>query len=132
MESVLKHNFESTAQEGNENILFDNQLNVEIEQSGCDHIRQVFKFWIEKPGEGEPNWYFLAAEQFAYLSNISKETKILGIWADVIESNASQFKLSKPVEVDSGFFVKIDKIVEDKKVILVVELSQNLYPSNKN
>ena len=132
MESVIEHSFNSTTQEGNENILFDNDLKVEIEQSGCEYIKQVFKFWIDRPGEGEPNWYFLAAEQFAYLSNISDETKMLGMWAEVIESNASQFKLSKPVEVDSGFFVKIDKIAEDKKVILVVELSQNLYPSNIN
>ena len=111
---------------------FDNELKVEIDQSGCNHIKQVFKFWIDRPGEGEPNWYFLAAEQFAYLSNISNETKMLGMWAEVIETNASQFKLGMPVEVDQGFFVKIDKINEDQKVILFVELSQNLYPSNSN
>ena len=132
MASVTQHSFQAKDQEGSEQMEFDNELKVEIDQSGCNHIKQVFKFWIDRPGEGEPNWYFLAAEQFAYLSNISNETKMLGMWAEVIETNASQFKLGMPVEVDQGFFVKIDKINEDQKVILFVELSQNLYPSNSN
>lgn len=131
IENVVQHNFQATDQQSTEIIEFENELKVEIDQSGCNHIQQTYKFWIDRPGEGDPNWFFLAAEQFSYLSKVSSQTAMLGNWTDVIEANASQFKLSKPVEVESNFFVKIDKINEGKKVILIVELSQNLYAGNQ-
>jgi len=127
--SVLEHSFEAKDQASTEQATFENGMHLQLQQSGCDDIKQVFQFTIERPGEGEPNWFLLVADQFIYLSSVSENTVSLGQWASVISSNASLFKFGLPIEVDKGFFVKIDKIDSGKNAILLVELSENLYPS---
>lgn len=126
--SVVEHNFESKTQESIEQATFDTGLQLQLKQSGCNDIRQEFQFTIERPGEGQPNWFLLVADQFIYLSGLSDQTTSLGMWASVISSNASLFKFGLPIEVEKGFFVKIDKIDSGKNAILLVELSENLYP----
>ena len=128
--TVVDHNFIADGQSATESAVFENGLQLELEQSGCNDIKQVFQFTIDRPGEGEPNWFLIVAEQFNYLSSLSEQTMSLGMWASVISSNASLFKLGLPIEVEKGFFVKIDKIDSGKNAILIVELSENLYPSS--
>ena len=129
--AVTAHNFEAKEQESAEQVTFENGLQLQLQQSGCNDIKQEFQFTIDRPGEGEPNWFLLVSEQFLYLSSLSGNTESLGMWASVISSNASLFKLGLPVEVEKGFFVKIDKIESGKNTILIVELSENLYPSTQ-
>jgi len=123
--AVTDHSFQSEGQNATEVATFENGLQLELEQSGCDAIKQVFQFTIERPGEGEPNWFLIVADQFNYLSSLSEQTMSLGMWASVISSNASLFRLGQPIEVEKGFFVKIDKIDSGKNAILHVELSED-------
>ena len=129
--SVVEHSFEAKAQESTEQTTFESGMQLQLKQSGCNDIKQEFQFTIERPGEGEPNWFLLVADQFIYLSSLSEQTVSMGMWASVISSNASLFKLGLPIEVEKGFFVKIDKIDSGKNAILLVELSENLYPSTQ-
>jgi len=129
--AVLDHSFEAKDQVSTEQATFENGMHLQLQQSGCNDIKQVFQFTIERPGEGEPNWFLLVADQFLYLSGISDQTVSLGMWASVISSNASLFKFGLPIEVEKGFFVKIDKIDSGKNAILLVELSENPYPKTE-
>lgn len=127
---VIKRSFTGNGQTAIEEASFKNGMSVEIQQSGCDDILQVFQFRVERPSEGEPNWFLVAGEQFNYIGNLSEKLEPLLMWGTVINQNAGGFKYGLPLEVDQGFFIKIDKIESGKNAILTVELSENLYPSN--
>ena len=129
MSFIQNHNFQLNGQNATESAIFSNGLVLELSQTGCDHIQQTFQFTTEKPGEGDPNWFFLTAQQFEYIGRLSPKFIPLVSWAEMININASQFKLSEPLEIENGFFVKIDKIDSGKNVILTAELSQGLYKS---
>ena len=122
-------NFSGSGQIANEEVVFDNGLKVVVEQSGCNNIRQVFHFTVERPGEGEPNWFLLTGDQFNFIGNLSSKLEPMLMWASVINSNAGSFNIGEPLEVEKGFFIKIDKIDSGKDVILSAELSENLYES---
>ncbi len=131
IKSVTGHSFEAKGQESTEVATFENGMQLQLKQSGCNDIKQEFQFTIERPSEGQPNWFLLVSEQFIYLSSLSEQTVSMGMWASVISSNASLFKFGLPIEVEKGFFVKIDKIDSGNNAILLVELSENLYPSTQ-
>ena len=121
--------FTGSGQVANEDVAFESGLRVSVEQSGCNDIRQVFNFTTERPGEGEPNWFLLTGEQFNFIGNLSPKLEPMLMWASVINGNAGSFRLGEPLEVERGFFIKIDKIDSGRDVILSAELSENLYPS---
>ena len=126
---VSNLNFSGSGQIANEEAVFSNGLKVTVEQSGCNNIRQVFHFTVEKPGDGEPNWFLLTGEQFEFIGNLSSKLEPMLMWASVINGNAGRFRLGEPLEVDRGFFIKIDKVISGSEVILSAELSENLYES---
>lgn len=130
MTFIKSHTFQSEGQNTSESALFQNDLALELSQSGCDHVKQVFQFTTEKPGEGDPNWFLLTGQQFEYISRLSPKFMPLAAWAEMINLNASQFRLSEPLEIENGFFVKIDKIDSGKNVILTAELSEGLYKTS--
>lgn len=130
MSFVSSHAFKLEKRNASESVAFENGLQLELDQSGCDHIKQTFQFTTEKPGEGDPNWFFLTAQQFEYVSRLSPKFMSLSSWAELINMNASQFRLSEPLEIENGFFVKIDKIDSGKNVILTAELSEGLYKTS--
>lgn len=121
--------FSGSGQIANEEVVFDSGLKLSVEQSGCDNIRQVFHFTVERPGEGDPNWFLLVGEQFNFIGNLDSRLEAMLMWASVVNGNAGSFRMGEPLEVDRGFFIKIDKVESGKEVILSVELSENLYES---
>ncbi len=130
MSFINSHSFNLENRNATESVTFKNELQLQLDQSGCDHIKQTFQFTTTKPGEGDPNWFFLTAQQFEYISSLSPKFISLSSWAEMINLNASQFRIGEPLEIENGFFVKIDKIDSGKNVILTAELSEGLYKSS--
>ena len=64
---VNQHAFGIEGQRAYEEILFENDLNLEIIQSGCDDITQVFQFNFPGDYSKEPisTWIELAIQNFA-------------------------------------------------------------------
>ena len=103
-----------------------NKLLLEIEQSGCNDIRQQFSFIMFGNFKDTPNddiWKQLAVKHFRDLANISPSLFAFNGWADAIESVKDKLKLSEPMDLEGKTQVRIDKILSSDKATLVVQFS---------
>ena len=128
LEPIQHHRFEVSGQDSREGIVFKNGIQMEILQSGCNDILQVFQFYI--PGDlKEKNseyWIEMAIQHFAYLSTVSNQHFSLHYWSDAISEKFHELKLGRPTELQAGYAVKIDKVLSPDHSLLIVELSGNI------
>lgn len=124
MDMVETHNFEAKNQEGNENVVFKNDVELQLIQSGCNEVKQEFRFTIPPLPEGDPNWILVAAGLFDFLGSLSPDLAPFTFWGDAIGRAAADIKLGETKELEQGFSVKIDRIPSEEKNILTVELAQ--------
>lgn len=124
-EKVLKHSFSKKGQLTYEQIVFENQMELEIQQSGCDSIRQVFQFKIPEDVRSQESAYFkeMTIQFFIYLSQISDKHFSLHHLGKVVSQHFQEIKLGKPFMMQENYFLKIDRILGSNESILVVELS---------
>lgn len=126
MQTVAKHFFQIKDDVGIEMVVFKNKLLLEIEQSGCNDIRQQFSFIMFgkfKSDTDDAVWKQLAIKHFRDLSQISPTLLAFNGWADAIESVKDKLKLSEPIEIEGKMQVRIDKILSEDKATLVVQFS---------
>ena len=126
MPTVAKHLFQIKDGVGVEMVVFTNKLLLEIEQSGCNDIRQQFSFIMFGNFKDTPNddiWKQLAVKHFRDLANISPSLFAFNGWADAIESVKDKLKLSEPMDLEGKTQVRIDKILSSDKATLVVQFS---------
>ena len=57
-EKVISHDFRKSGQLTFEQVVFENKLELEIQQSGCDSIKQIFQFKIPEDVRTENPAYF--------------------------------------------------------------------------
>ncbi len=129
MPTVRKHFFQIKDETGVEMVVFPKDLFVEIEQSGCNEIKQQFTFFLKGDFKDatDEDWKTLSVKFFRDFAAISPE-KLNGFnfWADAIENDGKEIKLAEPhlIKQDIGTrFVRIDKIVSPEKSTLVIQLS---------
>ena len=126
MPTVAKHLFQIKDETGIEMVVFKNKLLLEIEQSGCNDIHQQFSFIMFgkfKNDTDDAVWKTLAIKHFRDLAQISPKLLAFNAWADAIESVKDKLKLSEPTTLEGKNEVRIDKILSDDKVTLVVQFS---------
>lgn len=127
LEGVEMHDFMKTGAEGLEVVSFSNGVFLEIFQSGCDTLRQEFRFRL--PGiieeEGQEFWLKEAQNQFRALGALGPDFLPFIQWADALSSWQEQFRLAQPMEVESGFWMQVDKIDSFDGPTLVVVLSNH-------
>jgi len=126
LKQVKAHSFQLKPQEAIEIIHFDNDVKLELIQSGCDEIRQEFRFTIKN--FQKTNFQHTideALEQLRYLGGLSDQYASFSFWSDAIAQKRTQLKAGKVYEIESNRFVKIDLIPEDKQAILIVEFLNN-------
>jgi hypothetical protein len=127
-ETVVNHNFMKTGTEGLEAVQFENGVFLEIFQSGCEKVRQEFRFRLPRPEntdlENDPSfWKEVALQQLSYLGSMGPEYQPFQMWAQAL-GNTEEFKLAESREVQPGFFMKIDRILGDNSTTLLIILSQ--------
>ncbi|MDX1666637.1 MAG: hypothetical protein R3350_05395 [Saprospiraceae bacterium] len=125
--TVVEHQFDIRRMKGIEEVEFSGHPDLTIIQSGCDHIRQEFQFELDSlPQNTEAAfWIDLAQEQFHRLGNLSPDYLVFLSWAQEIKEKAYQIKLAESIELQPGFYVRIDKIISRNSAILLVVLSEN-------
>jgi|GEM_PF-2481000 len=126
-EKVVEHNFNQKGQLTFENIIFVNKMELEIQQSGCDSIRQVFKFKIPENVRNEKADYFkeMTIQFFGYLSLVSDKHFSLHHLGKVVSQHFDVIKLGKPFMMQENYYLKIDRIIGVNNAILIVELSSS-------
>jgi len=126
-EKVVKHDFNKKGQLTFERVVFENKMELEIQQSGCDSVRQVFKVKIPEDIQHEAPAYFkeMAIQVFGYLSQVSDKHFSLHHLGKVVSQHFQDIKLGKPFMMQENYYLKIDRIAGRNNAILVVELSSS-------
>jgi len=123
LEKVIDQEFSVNGQKGNETVKFENGLELELLQSGCDELLQSYQFILSKDLSGDNKfWIEKAAEQFRYLATLSENHLSFNLWAGAIQNASEAISLGETFEPDANTFIKIDKIPSGENTILVVTL----------
>ncbi len=122
---VESHDFQLEAQTSNEQVKFNDGVNLHIRQSGCDHRKQEFKFQI--PGTYDKGnskfWVRQAVAQLKILSDLGPEYVIFEHWSEAISRAAKNMELAKSTEIEAGFFVSVDRELSSDHATLMLTLS---------
>ncbi len=123
---VKAHEFEGKTTTSEERVAFDTGLELEIVQSGCETIRQEFRFFTAGDYRtfADSVWMKEAVRQLVFLSSLSPKQAQLRPWADAIEESRHSMKLGEEKALQPGILAKIDRVVGADRATLVLVLSQ--------
>ncbi len=123
--NVSKQHFELKGMTGTETVLFRNDVELELIQSGCEDINQEFKFKVKgnHTDKSAEFWIRESIKQFRFMSGLSPKLVHFGDWASAIEANAFKLKLGQETELAPNIYISIDKIVSSDVTLLLVVLS---------
>jgi hypothetical protein len=124
MKGVIDHDFSGKGQEATERVVLERGLEIHIFQSGCDAIRQEFRFILKNEEESEVNPIEKCGAIFTSLSGIDPSLAGLANWGNVILENSDTFRLGASTQVAEGFWIKIDRIKQGKDTLLIAILSE--------
>jgi len=122
---VDSQRWEIKGMDGIEQVWFENGMQLELLQQGCDKVKQTFHFKLPGTFAPDENWILLAASQFQYLSAISERHFELGIWGQAITQDSESLFLGEKISLQPGYSIKIDKISGSDFAVLMVELSED-------
>jgi hypothetical protein len=125
LQGVDSQDFIQTGKDGLEVVSFSNGVFLEVHQSGCDSLRQEFRFVLPaSPPEDNPGaWLAEAQAQFRFFGSLGPEYAPFSQWADALSGFEEDFRLGQPMEVAGGFWMQIDKIESFDGHTLVVLLA---------
>ena len=112
--------WEIKGMDGIEQVWFENGMELELLQQGCDKVKQTFHFKLPGTFQQDENWILLSASQFQYLSAISERHFELGIWGQAIQQNDNSLSLGEKITLQPGYSIKIDKISGGDFAVLMV------------
>lgn len=122
---IVAHSFQVAENEGVENLQFANGVALTLIQSGCDHIRQEFRFAL--PGMPESDvpayWITQTINLLRMMGSFGSDYQVFSAWAQLIEERAEEIKLAESLELQQGFFMRIDRILSTDSATLVLTLS---------
>lgn len=129
MEEIATHQFRIRQKEGIENVRFTDGMELTIFQSGCDYIKQQFQFEMAAPADTintstTEYWIAQSINAFQKLGSLGPQFFSYSSWAQAIAERAADFKLAEFLEVQPGFFVKIDRIESTDTHTLLITLSE--------
>lgn len=110
---VAGHHFKLESQSAVEFLAFEDGLELTVLQSGCDQIRQEYRFSIpsgQADGhEGnEKEWVAEVIRLLQRLARMGPEYLSFHSWARAIADNADHIRLREPAELSTGFFAQIE------------------------
>ncbi len=118
---VNEHFFSVDGQKGVEKVKFENGVDLELLQGGCNELVQSYQFSFGQEVDGDNKfWITQAIEQFRYLSTLSENHISFKLWADAIENASAMISIGEAFEPEPNTFIKIDKIPSGEKTILIV------------
>ncbi|MEZ4951230.1 MAG: hypothetical protein R2769_13625 [Saprospiraceae bacterium] len=121
---VVQHTFSVDGQDGTESVQLERGLKIEVLQSGCDKIRQEFRFNIQESLPDTTNWIETSGNLFISISGLDPNLAPLANWGTAIQQFASELKLGESKQVGEGFYIKIDRIKQGQNNLLIAVLSE--------
>jgi hypothetical protein len=129
MRGVAEHKFTVNGIESEEFVRFVNGKTLTILQSGCEKIRQEFRFELkEKPDQDNAAfWTDQAILNLAALAVLDPQLMPLSNWVMMIRAQKDDIRLAETKALEGGFYTKIDRITSNDRVYLIITLSN--YPT---
>lgn len=129
MRGVAEHKFTVSGIESEEFVRFVNGKTLTILQSGCEKIRQEFRFELkEKPSQDDAAfWTDQAILNLAALAVLDPQLMPLSNWVMMIRAQKDDIRLAETKALEGGFYTKIDRILSNDRVFLIITLSN--YPT---
>jgi hypothetical protein len=123
---IVQYNFEQQGTQSLESILLDTKVLLEIHQDVCDYTRQEYRFKVKGDYTAFPDsmWQKEAVRQLVFLSTFSSKQASLKAWADIIEERRRDMRLGEDMEVQSGIFIRIDRILSPEESTLLLVFRQ--------
>ncbi len=128
MAAVAEHHFERHGQESVEELTLVGGERFELYQSGCDLIRQEFRFLAPAPaGEVfDQDLFREAAKRFRKMSGLSPVWAPFAQWADAIEAIAAEGRPGVPIELPGHIRLRVEDYRMGTEWWLVVVLEQRI------
>lgn len=123
---VAMHRFTGSQTEATEQVTFRSGLQLTLLQSGCDNIRQEFRFQLSgvpQEADHQSFWLEQAVVLLKSLGGLGPRYAALSTWADEIEQRQNEIKLAESFPIQQGFYVRIDRIRSADDATLVLILS---------
>jgi hypothetical protein len=126
MNKVVDHQFELTKDAAIEKITLEGGTVLELIQSGCDKPKQEFLFSIPTSTQSfvDADWIAMSIDMFGLMGSLSESLTPFLLWRGAIQRKEKDIKLGMPLELDPGFFMKIDKVAGSEEGKLIVTLYQ--------
>ena len=122
--ALLSTNFRKEGRTGIETVQFKNKLSLELTQSGCQEIIQDFAFMLPmtNPDADGQFWIKQGEQLMRFLGNTDPSLVQFSEWANMIAQSGEEMKLGQAKEIQTGYFVTIDKITGNAETIIKVTL----------
>lgn len=127
LESVSTHHFQLEKEKAVESLAFDDGLQLLILQTGCDYIRQEFRFEWDGGRKGAPDsfWIGEAADKFYRLGSLGPAYIVYHSIARALEERNGEIRLGQNIELQAGFYVKVDNLnSRGRGALLAISLSE--------
>ena len=100
---------------------------MQILQSGCNSIKQEFQFKYQGNFQDRnlQQWTEEALKQFIRLSQLHPDYMVFQLWGQAIATKAEEIKRAERIELESGFYFKLDWIAGSNDANLMLTLSEN-------
>lgn len=127
IEQIKMHEFTRKGQEATEKVVFENGVELELIQSGCNNVYQAYNFYlsIEDNSSEVAYWLDFSIGQFRYMAGLDETYFQLNGWANALANVGNQLRLGKKVQVEPGFYVTLDKIWTGEKTLIQVILESD-------
>ncbi len=125
-DQITKQSFEVMGQKGVEIIEFANGNTLELYQSGCNDIRQEFRFHLNGDFREKEDsfWFNKAIEQLSYVGQLEDKYAIFGMWVGAIQSMNKQMKIGQFSEAELNTFIMVDKFMEEQSSMVIIVLER--------
>jgi len=125
MKGIAEHKFETKGSDSEEFARFANGKTLTILHSGCEKIRQEFRFELKgAPNTDDPAfWTDQAILNLAALAVLDPQLMPLGNWVMMIREKKAAIRLAETVPLQGGFYTKIDRISSNDGVYLIIVLT---------
>ena len=122
--AIASTSFKKEGRVGVESIQFKNQLSLELTQSGCNELVQDFAFSLPMTNpEADGQFWIQQGEQLMrFLGNTDPSLMQFSEWANMIAQSSKEMKLGQAKEIQTGYFVTVDKIAGNDETIIKVTL----------
>lgn len=121
---ISDYNFTASKQESSETFLFHGET-IEINQSGCNQIKQLFQFQIGK-GKNPEELIDAVNNNLIAFAQLGQQQAGFLAWSQAINDFRSAIKISAPFSPARGIEITIDRIqqVDNDLLLLKLEMTQ--------